>query len=81
MRLRAISKETKGSTAVYNSHVGLFLAVKGSGWEEGGEIMNTAKSLWTNSLKNLPRTLIRGKYTEDDPKSETAASVLGRDPA
>lgn len=29
MRLKATSKETKGGTALHNSHTGLFLAVKG----------------------------------------------------
>jgi len=40
-----------------------------------------AKSLWTNSLKNLPRTLKRGKYTEDNPEAQRAVSILGRDSA
>lgn len=46
---------------------------------EGKQITSIGKSVWTNALKNLPRTLKRGKHTEADPESQTVASVLGRD--
>lgn len=39
------------------------------------------RSVWTSALKNLPRTLKRGKHTEVDPESQRVAGVLGRDSA
>lgn len=80
MRLRTIAKETKGGTALHSSHIGLLLAVKGWGKKKKSRAWLKFR-LWTNSLKNLPGTLKRGKYTEDNPESQAAASVLGTDSA
>lgn len=34
---------------------------------EGKKITSIGSSVWTNALKNLPKTLKRGKHTEVDP--------------